>query len=133
MIVVDENIHDRRIMDAILDWYPGKVVSITSLRPGTIIKDDAIPGLLLKTSQPTFVTINVEDFWKKVSAHDGYCIVTIALPVERSREAPLLLRRLFRSPPFNNRAKRMGKVIRLAATRIEYYGADGKVRVLEFE
>lgn len=58
MIVVDENLHDRRIMEAISAWYPGQVVSVTTLRPRTVIKDEAIPALLLKATQPTFVTIN---------------------------------------------------------------------------
>jgi hypothetical protein len=54
MIVVDENLHDQRIMRAISAWYPGQVVSVTTLRPRTVIKDEAIPALLLKVVQPTF-------------------------------------------------------------------------------
>jgi hypothetical protein len=45
MIVVDENLHGRLFMRAIAAWYQGQVVSITALRPGTVIKDDAIPAL----------------------------------------------------------------------------------------
>ena len=42
MIVVDENLHDQRIMSAIAAWYPGRVVSVTALRPKSVIKDEAI-------------------------------------------------------------------------------------------
>ena len=130
MIIVDENIHDYRIMEAISAWYPGQVVSITALRPGSVIKDDTIPGLLLKTVQPTFITINVTDFWKKVQPHNAYCIVTIDLPKERVREIPYLLRRLLHLTDFKTRASRMGKVIRLKSGRVEYYEADRRVRTL---
>ena len=77
MIVVDENLHSRSIMAMINAWYRGQVVSVTSLRPGTVIKDDAIPGLLLTVRQPTFITINDSDFWQKVNPHPAYCVVTL--------------------------------------------------------
>jgi hypothetical protein len=131
MIVVDENLHDQRIMQAISAWYPGQVVSVTTLRPNTVIKDQAIPTLLLKVAQPTFVTINATDFWKKVQPHNAYCIVTVALPKERMREVPaLLLRRLFRHSDLKTKASRMGKVIRLTSSRIEYYESDRQVHAL---
>ncbi|HJW84060.1 MAG TPA: hypothetical protein VJ754_07130, partial [Anaerolineae bacterium] len=63
MIVVDENLHDRRLIDAMSAWYSGRVISITVLRPGSVIKDEAIPALLRQASQATFVSINVADFW----------------------------------------------------------------------
>ncbi len=42
MIVFDENMQQRSIMDAVAAWYRGRVISVTVLRPGTIIKDEAI-------------------------------------------------------------------------------------------
>ena len=77
MIVVDENLHDQRIMSAIAAWYSGRVVSITSLRPQSVIKDDSITTLLHRIHQPTSVTINVADFWKKVEPHQNYCFVSL--------------------------------------------------------
>lgn len=59
MIVLDENIHEQRILEGVAGWYTGTVCSIVRLRPGTLIKDDAIPGLLLQHRSPTFVTVNV--------------------------------------------------------------------------
>jgi hypothetical protein len=128
MVVVDENLHSRSLMAEIAGWYRGQVVSITVLRPGSLIKDDAIPGLLLKASQPTFVTINTEDFWPIILPHPGYCVVTFALPKERALEIPLLLRRLFRLPHFRSKAARMGKIIRVSDTRLAYYERDRRIQ-----
>ena len=130
MIVVDENIHDERILKAVAGWYPGQVISITALRPGTIIKDEAIPTLLLQATQPTFVTINVSDFWRRVYAHRGYCIVAISIAKERIAEVPPLLQSLFRHHDLRAKTGRMGKVIRLSPERIEYYGPDWEVHTL---
>jgi hypothetical protein len=130
MITIDENLHDRRIIEALSIWYPGQVVSVVTLRPGTVIKDEAIPALLLKVSQPTFVTINATDFWRKVQPHHAYCIIAVALPRERTREVPDLLRRLLRLPAFRTKASRMGKVIRLAPDRIEFYESDWRIQSL---
>lgn len=63
MIVLDEQLLCRDIEHEIARWYGGKVLFITDLRPNTIIKDDAIPGLLRQQIQPAFVTINEKDFW----------------------------------------------------------------------
>lgn len=130
MIVVDENLHDHRIMEAISAWYPGRVVSVITLRPKTVIKDEAIPTLLLKVTQPSFVTINVADFWKKVQPHSAYCIIIIVLPTERIREVPDLLRHLFRLPAFKTKASRMGKIVRLTPKLIEYYESDRHIQSL---
>ena len=130
MIVVDENLHDQRILAAIAAWAPGQVVSVTMLRPHSVIKDEAIPALLRQAVQPTFVTINVSDFWRKVEPHDDYCVVNVVLPRERVREVPDLLHRLFRHPEFKTKASRMGKVIIVAPDHIEYYETEWRLRFL---
>ena len=130
MIVLDEDIHDRRIIAAISSWYPGQVVSVTRLRPQTVIKDEAIPALLRTVAYPTFVTINVGDFWKKIEPHSGYCVVNVDLPKERLREIPGLLHFLFRYPEFKTKTARMGKIVRLAPRRIEYYESNGRIHSL---
>ena len=132
MIVVDENIHDQRIIAAISAWYPGRVISITRLRLRSLIKDDAIPALLRKVPKPTFVTINVADFWKKIPPDSSYCFVNVALPKERTREIPDLIRRFLRLPEFRSKASRMGKVVRLTPSRIEYYESDWRIRSLSW-
>ena len=128
MIVLDENLKSQSIMTAIMAWYPGKVISISILRTGSLIKDEAIPALLGKLVRPTFVTINVKDFWKKARPHSAYCIVNVALPKERAHEIPDLLRDLFRLPPFKTKSARMGKIIRLTWNQIDYYEFDRRIR-----
>lgn len=132
MIVIDENLHDLRILDAISEWYPGQVISVITLRPGSVIKDDAIPALLLKTEQPTFVTINAADFWKRIQPHHGFCVIVADLPKERAGEVPTLLRRFFRLLDFKIKASRMGKIIRLTLRSVEYYEADRRVQLLQW-
>lgn len=132
MIVIDENLHDLRILDAISEWYPGQVVSVVTLRPASVIKDDAIAALLLKAEQPTFVTINAADFWKRIQPHHGYCVIVADLPKERAWEVPALLRRFLRLSDFKAKASRMGKIIRLTLRSVEYYEADRRVQSLQW-
>ena len=132
MIVLDENLKDNILLDAIATWYPGTVTHIKSFRPYTVIKDDAIPGLLLTASQPTFVTVNADDFWRKVNAHQGYCIVAFELPQHKADELPEMLRRLLKMPEFKSKAVRMGKVLQIRENRIRYYEQDRQVHVLSW-
>ena len=131
MIVVDENIHSREILASIAGWYRGQVISITQLRPGTIIRDDAIPLLLRQTNQPTFVTTNVDDFWQVVEPHPGYCIVCLSLPRERNRDTSDMLRALLALPELRTKALRMGKIVRVSLTAVQYYERSGEIGELK--
>ena len=118
-IILDDQLDPERVLQPLLAWTT--VRRLRELRPGTVIKDDAIPGLLRQQKQVTFVTINVAHFWQRVSADKAFCIVCCALPQERQAEVPTLIRRLFRLPEFRTKAARMGKVIRVSETGIAYY------------
>jgi hypothetical protein len=124
VIVLDEQLMGRGIADGIGSWYAGSVRFITDLRPGTIIKDDAIPGLLREQRSPTFVTINVRDFWQRAPADKQYCIVCVDLPDPRAREIPEILKSLFRHPGFDTKADRLGKVVRVASHSRTYYSLE---------
>jgi hypothetical protein len=130
MIVVDESIHNLRTLQAIAAWYPGRVISIKQLRPNTNIKDDGIAMLLQQATEPTFVTINVDDFWLKIDAYRSYCIVACELLQGQAPKVPGTLRRLFHLPQFHTKALRMGKVIRVRPTLIEYYESDHQIHTL---
>ncbi len=130
MIILDENLKDDRILDGVAQWYQGQVITIRDLRPRTIIKDEAIPSLLRRVDEPTFVTINTDDFWLKTSASRYYCIITLELPKERSLEIPELVREILRMNEFKTKAARMGKVIRWTPTRIEYYDMTRRVTTI---
>ena len=95
MIVLDEQLLGRNIEQEISKWYGGKVLYIVDLRPNTIIKDDAIPGLLCQQNQPTFVTINEKDFWRKVDINERFCVICLVLPDSRVLEISNLLKQFF--------------------------------------
>jgi hypothetical protein len=127
MIVLDEQLLGRGIETAIAEWYPGTVCFITELRPGTIIKDEAIPALLGQAQQPLFATINVTDFWQRAELTSRYCLVCVALTDSQAAQIPELLRRLFRHPEFRTRAARLGKAVRLTPTQALWYRRENLV------
>src|SRR6266511_2841835 len=92
MLVLDEQLLGRHLEAALGRWYRGPVRFITDLRPGTVIKDDAIPVLLRQQHHATFLTINEPDFWHKVVIDAHFCVACFALPDSRAREIPELLR-----------------------------------------
>ena len=121
MIILDENLLGLRLDMPIARWYAGRVCYLTDLRPGTVMKDEAIPQLLRQYKGTTFVTTNVPDFWQRILAHARYSIVCLSLPNERLHQLPELLRHLFRVREFRTRAGRMGKVIRATRAQLQYY------------
>lgn len=127
MIVVDESIHSHEILDEIAIWYSGRVTRLVSLRPATLINDDNVPTLLRQIDQPTFITINVDDFWRRIRADRSYCVVALELTQGKAHQISDLLRRVLRLPAFHTKAARMGKVIRVMPTYIEYYAADRQI------
>ncbi len=132
MIVLDEHLYDPLIIADISSWYSGQVIPLIKLRPGSIIKDDVIPILLRKGVEPTFVTINVTDFWKKIRPHNDFCIITVALTQTQVYEIPNLLRRLLQLPEFKKKALRMGKVIHVTQKHVEYYESDRRIYPLQW-
>jgi hypothetical protein len=122
MIVLDEQISRRDLAEA-LQWYRGPVVYLQALRPGTLVKDDALPVLLRCVRQPTFITINVPHFWRHIEAHRGYCILCFPLPDDRVDEISDLLRRLLRLGEFKTKRARCGKVALVSHAQVQYYQA----------
>ena len=131
MIILDEQLLGRGLERDIAQWYRGTVQFITDLRPHTIIKDEAIPVLLRRQAQPTFVTINERDFWRKVATDQRYCIVCFVLSDARAREISLALRALLRRPELRTKAQRMGKIMRVTNNDLSYYTfSDRQVRTI---
>ena len=124
MIVLDEQLLGRQLEIEIAKWYRGRIQFIHELRPHTVVKDDAIPDLLRQQSQPTFVTINEKDFWRKVAITPHFCMVCFTLPDLRVGEIPPLLRSLLQHTEFKTKAKRMGKVIRVSEKEVSCYTAE---------
>ena len=131
MLVLDEQLSGRDLETVLGRWYPGPMLFITDLRPGTVIRDDAIPVLLHQRRQATFLTIHEADFWRKVVIDDRFCVVCFALLDSRAREIPNLLRAVFRPSTFRTKTRRMGKVLRVTPTTISYYtDRDRQIRAL---
>jgi hypothetical protein len=121
VIVLDEQLADARIVAAIEHWYRGKVINILEVRPHTRVLDDVIGVLLQRLKDPTFITINYHDFWRKIDAHPGYCVICFNLPMERAREIPGSLRMIFSLSDWSTKRKRMGKVISVSGRTLRYY------------
>lgn len=131
MIVLDEQLLGRNLESDIAQWYPGPVCFVTDLRPGSVIKDDAIPKLLQAAIQPTFVTINERDFWRKTAITDHFCIVCFSLSDARAPEIAKRLRSVFHQRLFATKKLRMGTVIRVTDSEVSYYTAqDRTIRTL---
>jgi hypothetical protein len=121
MIVLDEHLNDLGVQMAIRSWYRARVCTVLDLRPGTVIKDDAVPHLLRMLRQPTFLTLNWKLFWQRAAAHADLCIICFVLPTQQSHEMSPLLRRLLRLPEFKTRSDRMGRVAHINGDRVAYY------------
>lgn len=121
MIVLDEELQGLGLERAIAHWYRRAVLVIKQLRPGTVIKDEAIPTLLRRVHQPTFVTINHSDFWRRIPAEPSFCLVCFRLTADQATDIPVMLRRLLRLPEFRTKRGRMGKVASVSRRAIQYY------------
>jgi hypothetical protein len=113
--------------EAVARWYRGAVFVVKKLRPGRVIKDEAIPALLRQLKQPMFVTIDYMDFWRRIPADNAFCIVCLELPTERVDDIPVRLRQLLRLPEFKTKKARMGKVVLVRETRLQYYSQHEKL------
>jgi hypothetical protein len=126
MIVLDEQLQGLGLEESIAHWYRGAVITVKQLRPGTVIKDEVIPTLLRQVRQPTFVTINHDDFWRRAPADPSYCMVCFDLSMERVQELASLLRRLFTLSEFSTKRARIGKIVSARERHIRFYGVHTK-------
>ncbi|MBI1760757.1 MAG: hypothetical protein HYR56_04900 [Acidobacteria bacterium] len=127
MIVLDEELQGLGLEAAISTWYRGPVVLIKALRPGTIIKDEAIPALLRQAKHPTFVTINHSDFWRRAAAETAFCMLCVKLTADQTAELQHLLRRLFKLAEFKTKRTRMGKVALVSQRGVQYYNVASEL------
>lgn len=130
-IIIDEQIQHPKVLELLRKWIT--VQRILELRLDSVIKDEAIPHLLRHQQRPTFITINVGDFWTPKLCDRRYCIICFSVPDPKQYEIPKLLRRLFHLPEFKTRAARMGKVVHVTLDHIRYYQAgDEKMHFLRW-
>ncbi len=106
---------------AIERWSPGAVLSVRRFRPHGQLPDPEIPACLLQLHQPTFVTINYDDFWQPRMAHARYCLICLKLEQRESHRVPEVLRAVLSLPEFRTKRQRMGKIISWRDGKISYF------------
>jgi hypothetical protein len=126
MIVLDEHLEEPFLRDQLATWYGGSVIKAHGSSTENDIKDDAVPSLLRTIHAPTFLTINVRDFWRKIEADRRFGVICVEMNDRRKKEIPSLLRGLFALEPFKTRGSRLGKVILVAPTAVFYYRDSSK-------
>ncbi len=127
MIVLDEELQGLGLEEEISNWYRGSVLLIKALRPGTVIKDEAVPSLLRQVRQPTFVTINHSDFWRRAAAEKSFCLLCFKLTADQVDELSYLLRRIFKIPEFQTKSMRMGKIALVSQRNLQYYDVHDRL------
>jgi hypothetical protein len=134
VIILDEQL-DPTLVNPIKKWHKGKVDLIHTLDPKLpIVKDDRIPQILSQTNnKPTFVTINVRDFWKKIPVNNRFSVVCFYISDLKTEIIPNFLRVLFRNPKFKTKRQRAGYVFRidLEGKCVYYDHLDPEIREIE--
>jgi len=115
VIILDENIPESQ-------WQLLRSWRIRALLIGRDIsekgiKDERIPGFLIKQSRPTFFTRD-DGFYDRQLCHAGYCLIVVAV---RSNESAFFIRRCLRHPHLKSRAQRLGAVIRISSAGLQMW------------
>jgi hypothetical protein len=115
MYLLDENItKDQR--ELLERWrFRIKQIGVDFKTKG--IKDEQIITLLQQLNGILFLTRD-NDFFKKEYCHSKYCIVY--LDVEKF-EVAYFIRNFLKHSDFNSTKKRLGKIIKINQTLIQYY------------
>lgn len=121
MIVLDDQLSSAQITAAIERWSPSAVISVRRFRPHGQLLDPNIPACLLQLHQPTFVTINYDDFWRPQMAHARYCLVCLKLEQGESQRVPEVLRSVLSLSEFRTKRHRMGKIISWRDGKVSYF------------
>lgn len=117
-LILDNQLNIKCLLPGLKKWIRAR--RLHDVRPSVQILDDRVPELLRTLKQQTFVTID-QGFWKSRLCDPGYCILFFALQDPEQKWIPKLLRAVLRLPPFNTRARHMGKVVRVSTRMIEYW------------
>ena len=75
-IVLDDQLFPLDVLVPIARW--ATVQRLRDVRPGEVIKDERVPVILRDLRQPTFVTIDM-GFWTRRMCDGRYCMVCFPL------------------------------------------------------
>jgi len=124
MIILDEQLADQQIVQALSRWYQGDVIPLSGPKGSSAgLSDELIPRLLLRRKHPMFVTINTKDFWLRVDGHEKYAIICLPMAQDQqvATRVPELVRRFLKHPQFVGKKNRCGRVFRVSDNDIRYY------------
>ncbi len=117
-IILDDQLFPFEVLVPIARW--ATVQRLRDVHPNEVIKDERVPVILRELRQPTFVTIDMA-FWSRRLCDVRYCIVCFPLRNDEQHLIPGMLRQLLRLPEFHSKAQRMGKVIQVGAHQTRYW------------
>ena len=118
MNVLDENI-PRDQADLLRQWGV-RFRSISRDLGYQGITDEDIVPLLLRLKKPTLLTRD-EDFWDRYLAHPRYAVAWFDVEVE---ETAFWMKRFLTHPLFRTSAQRLGKIVRVRPSGIEYWSKN---------
>jgi hypothetical protein len=90
-------------------------------RSGMKDREEILP-LLHRLKRPTFFTLD-HGFYHPTLLHQGYCLVFLDIWED---EVAAYIRRFFRHAAFRTQAQRVGKVVRVHHSGVNYWQADIK-------
>jgi hypothetical protein len=129
-IILDDQLFPLDVLLPIARW--STVQRLRDVRPGEVIKDERVPVILRELRQPTFVTIDM-GFWTRRLCDMHYCILCFPLRNDEQRLIPDILRRFLKLPAFHSKTSRMGKVIQVGASQIRFWQVgDEKTHLLSW-
>ncbi len=115
MNILDENVREDQ-RGLLQSWgIPVRQIGVEVGQKG--IKDNEIITLLHKLRDTTFFTRDL-GFYNRELCHARYCLVCLA--VEKD-EVAVFVRRFLHHPEFDEKAKRMGAVIRASHTKFSVW------------
>jgi hypothetical protein len=122
VILLDQNLNSREIIQAVSAWSYEKVTSVPLLTGQTQLSDEQVIKVLHELRHTTFVTVNVKHFWRVAEGHPNYAIFCFNedqdLTVPR---IPQELRKILRLPQFHRVRQRCRYVVKVTTVNIQYY------------
>ncbi len=118
MNVIDENIVSRQRKKSTGFGIHFKQIGFELGRRGMKDQNDVIP-MLHHLARPTFFTRD-RDYYKPALRHSDYCLVYLDVSADETAE---YIRRFLRHPAFRTWSRRVGSVVRLRHSGLNYWAA----------
>ena len=115
MVIIDENL-PASLVSQLHKWgIRARVVGVDVAHVG--IKDENLIPVLHSLKRVTFFTLD-KDFYTYQLCHRSYCLVQLELSPKIAAD---YIRQFLKHPAFDTETKRLGKVVRLHRSGLEYF------------